>query len=72
MNRVLKSQKEENLKKIFNLDFDVSYFIKMVKVIRYITSESLVPNKNTRELSFLMNFIKGIMTNRSVSCDWII
>ncbi|KAL4495467.1 hypothetical protein ABPG72_020208 [Tetrahymena utriculariae] len=54
---IFKSQKEENFKKIFSLDFDVSYFIKIIKVITYIIQESLIPNRNALELLFLMEFL---------------
>ncbi|EAR98280.2 RPAP3 monad-binding domain protein, putative (macronuclear) [Tetrahymena thermophila SB210] len=54
---IFKSQKEENFKKIFSLDFDVSYFIKIIKVMKYVIQESLVPNQNALELLFLMEFL---------------
>ncbi|KAL4449684.1 hypothetical protein ABPG74_007507 [Tetrahymena malaccensis] len=54
---IFKSQKEENLKKIFSLDFDVSYFLKIIKVMKYIIQESLIPNRNALELLYLMEFL---------------
>ena len=52
-------QRTEHLKGIFCLEFEVSYFMKIMKTFDFVLKLAIYPNKNYEELLFIVDFLFG-------------
>ena len=48
------------MKNIFSLEFEASYFMKMMKVFDYVLKYAIYPNKNIEEFNFIVDLLFGI------------
>lgn len=61
LKRLIKFQTKEDIKKIFSLDFDVEYFIKIIEILDFIHQEKLMKEKTLEEFIFIFNFLKSFV-----------
>lgn len=57
--RLLKFQTKDDIKKIFSIDFDVEYFIKIIETLDFLYQEKIFKEKQIEELVFIINFLKS-------------
>ena len=47
------TQPSNNLKTIFNLEFDIQYYLKIVNVFQFDIENDILPNKNEVNVEFI-------------------
>lgn len=56
-------QNQQSLKKIFSVDYDIQYFIKIVLVFQYLFDNIILPQKLYYEVYYQLQFLKGIFSS---------
>ena len=63
IHRLLKFQSKDDIRHIFSLDFDVSYFIKIIEILSFLYKNLLSIEKDPNEYIYMLNFLHCIFYN---------
>lgn len=64
---LVKMQNQQSLKKIFSVDYDIQYFIKIVLVFQYLFDNIILPQKLYYEVYYQLQFLKELQSIKDFS-----